>query len=141
MISCAEYAAKLLSASRDMKANLLVPTETAMQIAKEESRAAIGTYAFGWPALAASTLEHKRADTPLYETGSLRDSLKTLTALTPVGAEGLLYTDEIVGLYQELGTTRGIPPRSFLYKAIVHSIPRINATFADYVLRTLRFTT
>jgi hypothetical protein len=40
------------------------------------AKTAIGTYRFGWPPLAESTLARKAADTPLLETGELRDSIQ-----------------------------------------------------------------
>ena len=49
--------------------------EKAAVMVEEEAKRVIGTYDYGWPSLATSTLKKKSDDTPLLETGALRDSI------------------------------------------------------------------
>jgi HK97 gp10 family phage protein len=89
--------------------------EKAAKIVEDGSKKAIGTYEFGWPPLAESTLEKKAADTPLLETGELRDSIRHEVD----GDTARIGSDLDYALYQEVGTSR-IPPRSFLMQSAVH---------------------
>jgi phage gpG-like protein len=89
--------------------------EKAAVIVEKGSKEAIGTYEFGWPPLAESTLEKKAADTPLLETGAMRDSIRHEVE----GDTARIGSDLDYALYQEVGTSR-IPPRSFLMQSAVH---------------------
>lgn len=133
MITCAEFAQKLRWASVRTRNELEIPTEEFMVIVEKAAKDVIGTYAYGWPALKPETIARKaQGDTPLLETGEMRDSIRSIAALSVLGAEGLVYSTDPVAVYQELGTSRGIPPRSFLYKSIVHSLPVMPAIFARF---------
>lgn len=81
-------------------------------IVEKAAKDAIGTYAFGWPPLAPSTLAKKAADTPLLETGELRDSYghRVGDDFVDVGS------DNKKAVWHELGTPT-IPPRSVLVSA------------------------
>jgi hypothetical protein len=49
--------------------------EAGAKLFLEKAQAAIGTYEYGWPKLAESTIRRKEeGDTPLLETGEMRDS-------------------------------------------------------------------
>jgi hypothetical protein len=50
--------------------------EQVAQMVEGEAKRVIGTYDYGWPQLAASTLAKKAANTPLLETGDMRDSIE-----------------------------------------------------------------
>ena len=82
----------------------------------EEAKRVIGTYDYDWPPLAPATLAHKAANTPLLETGELRDSIE-YTVTSDHTAEVGSNLD--VAVFQELGTVH-IPPRSFLAAAAAH---------------------
>jgi hypothetical protein len=72
----------------------------------ERAKAAIGTYEFGWVPLAPATIAGKGADTPLLETGQMRDS----GFYEVHGPNAIIgFTDEKI-VYHEYGTSR-IPPR------------------------------
>jgi hypothetical protein len=84
--------------------------ERACEIVAQAAKAALGTYDFGWVSLSAETIARKaRGDSPLLETGELRDSIHW----TVHGNEGSVGSDLDKALWQELGT-RSIPPRPFL---------------------------
>jgi phage gpG-like protein len=89
--------------------------EKAAVIVETEAKRVIGSYEYGWPPLAASTVERKGADTPLLETGELRDSIEH-------NVDGLVAnigSNNMKAVWHELGTSR-VPPRSFLVQAAVH---------------------
>lgn len=89
--------------------------EQAARIVETEAKRVIGTYDYGWPQLAASTLAKKSANTPLLETGDMRDSIEHMV----IGDTAHVGTDDEKAVYQELGTAT-IPPRSFLAQAAIH---------------------
>lgn len=84
--------------------------EKAAQLIEKEAKRVIGTYEYGWPQLAPSTLAQKHANTPLLETGEMRASIQHNSD----GREAHIGSNSDKAVWQELGTARGIPPRSFL---------------------------
>ena len=89
--------------------------EKAAVIVEKEAKRVIGTYDYGWTPLAESTLAHKKADTPLLETGAMRDSIQH----TVRGRAANIGSNSDIAVYQELGTAK-IPARSFLAGAAAH---------------------
>jgi hypothetical protein len=90
--------------------------EKACVIIETEAKHVLGTYEYGWPPLAPATVARKaNGDTPLIETGEMRDSIEH----TVRGDSGFVGSDSDIAVYQELGTSR-IPPRSFLGGAAMH---------------------
>ena len=90
--------------------------EEAAQIIETEAKRVIGTYDYGWTPLADSTVAHKaNGNTPLLETGEMRDSIEHVTH----GREAEIGSNSDKAVWQELGTSR-IPARSFLAGAAVH---------------------
>jgi hypothetical protein len=100
-----------MSAAVDRAARKAV--EKSAVIVEEEAKRVIGSYDYGWTPLAASTLAHKAADTPLLETGAMRASLQYSTASHRDFWEAFVGSNDPKALFQELGTVH-IPPRSFL---------------------------
>ena len=102
-----------------------VGLEKAAVIVETASKAAIGDpgNGFGWPPLAQSTLARKAANTPLYETGKLQSSISHVVD----GNRATIGTDSLIGVYQMLGTSRGIPPRDFLMPAVMQNKEEIEA--------------
>ena len=83
----------------------------ACKIVETEAKRVIGTYDYGWPPLKPETIARKaRGDTPLLETGDMRDSIEH----TVQDKSGFVGSNDDKAVWQELGTSRGIPPRSFL---------------------------
>jgi phage gpG-like protein len=87
---------------------------------EKSAKDAIGTYKFGWPSLAESTLARKAADTPLYETGELQRSIEHKIE----GDHGYVGTNDEKAAWQEFGTSK-IPPRPFLGGALAHDGDKI----------------
>jgi hypothetical protein len=108
------------------------PSRTACQMIADEAKRVIGTYDYGWPSLAPSTLAKKSADTPLLETGKMRASIEWNAS----GNTGAVGSDDDVAVYQELGTSK-IPPRPFLMGAAVAMEPKIHALFKRAVIAVI----
>ena len=98
----------------------------------EEAKRVIGTYDYNWVPLAESTLKQKAADTPLLETGEMRDSIGWWSE----GLEGQVGSNSDIAVYQELGTSH-IPPRSFLVGAAQHMEDKIHTMAARAVRSVL----
>jgi hypothetical protein len=100
--------------------------EKASKLILKEIKNEIGTYqsAAGpfpaWAPLAPSTLAKKAADTPLLETGEMRDSYE----YTVKPGEAFVGSNNMKAVWQELGTSK-IPPRSVIGMAAVHKEPEI----------------
>jgi phage gpG-like protein len=89
--------------------------EKAAVIVETEAKRVIGTYDYGWAPLAPSTLAHKAADTPLLETGEMRDSIQHQVEHRAAN----IGSNNDKAVWQELGTAK-IPARSFLGGAAMH---------------------
>ena len=88
--------------------------ELGCQMIEAEAKRVIGTYDYGWTALKPETVARKaNGDTPLIETGEMRDSIEHQVR----DHIGYVGSDNMKAVWQELGTSRGIPPRSFLMGA------------------------
>ena len=94
--------------------------EHAAVIVEAEAKRVIGTYDYGWSPLAEATLASKTADTPLLETGEMRDSIEHTT----LHEEAFVGSNNDKAIYHELGTAK-IPARSFLMGAAVHTEAKV----------------
>lgn len=130
-----EFATYLRAASVRVEPNLAIAVEATTHAAADKARGYIGHYqgaTDGYPAwepLAESTLRDKERrgyappDNPLLRTGEMRDSIVAEVE----GLVGTFGSDSKIALYQEMGTSRGIPPRSFIGRAAHESIPKLEA--------------
>lgn len=83
----------------------------------KRAQAAIGTYEYGWPQLADSTIARKeRGDTPLLETGAMRDS----GYVDVHGAMGVTVGFSDPKLHYHEWGTKHIPPRPVIGGTIDH---------------------
>lgn len=110
--------------------------EKAGKIVQDEAKAEIGTYqgAAGpfaaWAPLKPATIARKAAgDTPLLETGEMRDSI----GLIVEGHEAHVGSNDDKAVWQELGTVH-IPPRSFLGGAAVRKSPAVAEAMAREIV-------
>jgi hypothetical protein len=123
------FVAKLKTIELEM--NVLGPAlvARACELVAAEAQRVIGTYDYGWPSLAASTLAKKSADTPLLETGEMRNSIEW----TAHGLHGEVGSNNDKAVWHELGTSR-IPPRPFLAGAAMALEPKIHDLFKRAVM-------
>ena len=109
--------------------------EAAAKIVEDGAKTAIGTYAFQWPPLKPETVARKAGgDTPLLETGELRDSITHESD----ERRAIVGTTSLIGRFQEFGTSRGIPPRPFIWGSWVHHEKEVIAAVADAVGKELK---
>jgi hypothetical protein len=144
MMSFGEWASKLEWAAVRAKNEIEIPTEAVMVVAEAEAKAAIGTYTFGWKQLAASTQTERAKlgyppNDPLLREGNLQASIEHETTIEPFGASGVVGSQDIVATYQEMGTSRGIPARSFLGESLLRSMPLIEVIFGNFTVNLLTF--
>lgn len=142
MISFSEWATQLERSAVRAKNEIEIPTEVVVKAAEEVAKQAIGTYAYEWKQLALTTKADRvtqgyPANEPLLREGELRGSIESQAELTPYGAEGVVGSASMIAVYQELGTSRGIPPRSFLGESLRRSDPLITATFGKFAASLL----
>jgi hypothetical protein len=79
---------------------------------KSKARGVLGTHEYGWPPLEPETIARKATgDSPLLETGEMRDSID-YTIIEP-GKRAEVGSNSDIAVFMELGTER-VPARSFL---------------------------
>jgi hypothetical protein len=99
---------------RGIRQHCVQQLEEAARIIEDEAKRVIGTYEYGWPPLQPATVARKAADTPLYETGEMRDSIEHY--VDPQSLKAEVGSNNPKALWHELGTVT-IPARSFLMGA------------------------
>ena len=95
------------------------------KILQEEAKRELGTYQPGWPRLKPATIARKSTgDSPLLETGELRDSIQREVQ------QHVAYigSNNKKALFHEFGTSR-IPPRPFLGTAAALKTSEIGEMF------------
>ena len=127
------FTAHLAAVAAQMEHEKRHAVELGCLIIEEEAKSAIGTYKYGWPTLAASTLARKSADTPLLQTGALRDSI---THTVESNSSGVVFSNDPKAGWHEFGTAR-IPPRPFLGTAADVKGEEAARVMAEAALRPL----
>ena len=116
-------------ASRDAKPEM----EHVGQLVEDTAKEVIGTYDLGWAPLAASTIAQKaNGDTPLLESGAMRDSIGHITESRSVS----IGSNDQDAVWQELGTAK-IPARSFLQGSALHSKDKILSIIGEATMKRL----
>lgn len=109
--------------------------EKAAVIVETEAKRVLGTHDYGWPPLAPETIAAKATgDSPLLETGELRDSIHHSVGHTGAhaGLEADVGSDNDKAIWHELGTAR-VPPRPFLSGAAIHKEHEVVALIGHHV--------
>jgi hypothetical protein len=106
-----EAAAKFVAIGIAYEKGVHDALEKACVIIETEAKSYPGEYQTGWAPLAESTIARKATgDSPLRETSEMAESYEH----TVQGKSGFVGSDNDKAVWQELGTSRGIPPRSVL---------------------------
>jgi phage gpG-like protein len=130
------FAAHLLTIEADLHVTEEVCVEKACRMIEKEAKAAIGTYKFDWTPLKPETIAHKAGgDTPLLETGELKESIEHTVQREGAEVVGYVGTNDPIAKYHELGT-RTIPPRSFLGEAAMRKEHKIHEMMGRAIVET-----
>jgi hypothetical protein len=121
-----EFAAVIERSIVELHPRLEIALDKIGELAETLAASYPGTGQPGWPALAESTLADKAAHgwptpSPLKRDGEMAESIKK--ELDPINLEVAIGSNDKKALWQEMGTTRGIPPRPFLALGMRNSIP------------------
>ncbi|MGN6536410.1 MAG: hypothetical protein ACTHKQ_11865 [Mesorhizobium sp.] len=138
------FATMLLEAAAVMPMAEKAALKAAGEIVQAEAKAEIGTYqdAAGpfaaWAPLAEATKTDRAKqgftpDDPLLRTGEMRDSI----GLVVEGHEAHVGSNDDKAVWQELGTTKGIPPRSFLGGAAVRKSAEVRDVIGREIVGAL----
>lgn len=122
-------AAKLVAVAIETEVAIQLVVEEAADLVQSEAKEALGTYKYGWPPLQQETIERKATgDSPLLETGELRDSIQQTVGhhIAWVGSD----SDKAV--WHEFGTSH-VPPRSFIGAAAREAEPTIHRMAVETV--------
>jgi phage gpG-like protein len=112
LLNLVEVAARFAAAAAAVEAAKHAAIEEACVIVEERAKGLIGHPNDHWPPLKPETIAHKGGlNMPLLETGEMRDSIQHTVVDSNHGYVG---SNNDKAVWQELGTSRGIPPRSFL---------------------------
>lgn len=107
---------------------------------EERAASKIGNEQAGWPALAESTIADKEragypVPAPLLRTGYMRATIEHEV----IGNDEVdIGSPDPVALWQELGTSKGIPPRSFLGSSMIDTMAANAGTVLQAVIRAFR---
>ena len=132
MFTLLGMAAKFAQVAVDVEAAGQFAVEEAAEMVKAAAKDLIGSNYPGWAPLAESTLAHKTADTPLLETGALKNSIEK----TIGWHKAWVGTNDPKAEYHEFGTSR-IPPRPFISIAAVSREKEIHALTRKAIGRAL----
>jgi phage gpG-like protein len=112
----AGFAALLTEAAAHMPMAQHKALERGAVILETEAKSYPGHYQPGWAPLKAETIARKATgNSPLLETGEMRDSITHNSD----DHEAYIGSNSKILIYQELGTSRGIPPRPVLGLAVI----------------------
>lgn len=115
------------SLMREMPHHMHSTMEQAGKLMEDAAKAKLGEYQPGWPPLSPDTIARKATgDSPLLETGELRESIHHIVIDAPGGQGGEVYvgSDNDKALWHELGTVH-IPPRPFLTSTAMEMGPKL----------------
>jgi len=136
MMSCAEFAAKLQAAAREIEVGLVAPTKEAMEMVAEKAKSVLGTDGYGWAPHAEETTRRWGEHGLGLLTGETQGTVSSEAAPAGIGAEGVVYANTKQAVFFEMGTIRQ-PPRSFLYQSMVRSIAEIGVIYAHFAEKVL----
>jgi hypothetical protein len=140
MKSLDEFERELAVAIKTVKPRLEIGLAKVGELTQTMATHYIGHEMDGWAPLAASTIQDKinkgfGVPDPLLRTGKMRASIDM--ELDPVDLAVVIGSKDLVALWQEMGTSRGIPPRPFMGKAMHNSLPYAGDVFGTIAVSLL----
>jgi phage gpG-like protein len=138
MMTLEQFEAALAAQIPTVKPRMEVGLDKVGELASTMAVHYLGVYQEGWPALKPETIASKATgDSPLLETGHMRDSISHYVNPFSVVMEVVVGSTDKHAVFQELGTSR-IPPRPFLSLAMAHSLPFAADTFGEIAVSILK---
>jgi phage gpG-like protein len=127
------FAAFLTGAIVEMKAHKHHALEEAAKIIEKDAKSLIGSHEAGWPPLQPETIARKKTgDSPLLETGELRESIQH----TVVGDKAYVGSNSDKAVHNFLGTSK-IPARDPLVPAAMRCEAEVTAKVGKVVFSGL----
>ena len=131
------FVAQLHTIDRDLHEVGPAIIARACEMVAKQAKSAIGKTHELWPPLKPETIARKlRGNTPLLETGEMRDSIEWTVHGHGSHVEGEVGSNNDKALWHELGTSR-IPPRSFLASSAISMEGRIHQMAERAVIAVL----
>ena len=125
-----EAIARIAVAEANVKMAEHEALEAAAQMVENRAKGYLGHPHDWWPPLSPATLKRKdNVNSPELESGAMRDSIEH-TVEFPSAFVG---SNSDIAVLQELGSSRNLPPRSFLAHAAMESGPEIAKLTAKMV--------
>lgn len=140
MMSLKEFAAMLEASVATVVPRLEIGLDKVGTLAQTLAAEYPGHYQPGWAPLAESTLKDKAdkgfpVPSPLKRTGEMAESYKK--ELDLAGLAVAVGSPELKALWQEMGTSRGIPPRPVCEPALRNSLPYAADVFGEIAMSLL----
>ncbi|WP_407146235.1 hypothetical protein [Bradyrhizobium sp. ORS 86] len=140
MISFEEFERQLASAVRTVKPRLAIGLDKVGHLAESLAAEYPGHQQPGWAPLAAATIRDKQAKgfpvpSPLKRTGEMAASYRKEVDVAELAL--VIGSTEKIALWQEMGTSRGIPPRPVCAKALSNSLPYARDVFGETAIALL----
>lgn len=140
MIDLAEFEGKLAVAIKEVRPRLEIGLAKVGTLAHTLSAEYIGHEMSEWPPLAESTIADKASKgfavpAPLLRTGDMRESIEV--EVDGFDLEMAVGSHEEKAVWQEMGTSRGIPPRPFLALGMKNSLDYAADVFGETAVALL----
>jgi hypothetical protein len=138
MMTSEQFEAALAAQIKTINPRLEIGLDKVGELASTMAVHYLGTYQEGWAPLKPATIASKSTgDSPLLETGHMRDTIShSVNPFSPV-MEVVVGSTDKKAVWQEMGTSR-IPPRPFLSLAMMHSLPFAAETFGEIAVKLLK---
>lgn len=126
MMSLDAFAGELEKAVVTLKPTLEIGLDRVGELAETLAASYPGHYQEGWAPLKPATLQDKiekgfPVPSPLKRTGDMAGSISREVHLEELAV--VVGSKDKVALWQEMGTSRGIPPRPFLALGMMNAVP------------------
>jgi hypothetical protein len=139
MMTLEQFEAALAAQIKTVKPRLEVGLDKVGELASTMAVHYLGTYQEGWAPLKPETIASKATgDSPLLETGKMRDSIDHyVNPFSAFAMEVVVGSTDKKAVWQEMGTSR-IPPRPFLSLAMKHALPFAEQTFGEIAVNIIK---
>lgn len=140
MMTLGEFEVLLEKSLQTTNVRLEVGLEKVGQLAESIAAHIPGEYQPGWKPLAESTIEDKKdkgfaVPSPLKRTGDMAASYHKEVDMAELAL--VIGSKESKALWQEMGTSRGLPPRPVLEPALKRSLPYAADVFGEIAVSLL----